>query len=625
MKTQLTFPGPRQSAYALMLTLFMVAISMTLLVATMSRLSGDADLNARSGQYNASLFAAEAAVERVIARMQYDYENGGENWISNNLSAYRDFCPGRDAGESNQVNGYWSNFQFSDARGNLNKTYLSVLGSDRVWQPASSQWPGLYAYTTTYRVISNAKQTKARFNLTNAVQQDIEFQSIPVFQFAIFYNGLLEFTWCAPMTVNGRTHANGNIFIGSASDLTFGSLVTATGLIYKTNWDGHALSTMTGNTRFPTNNAAGTPGYTTNVANLQLPIGVANTAAAVREIILMPTTNEPPTNALAEARYYNKAGVVVLVTNSFTNTVITVSVKTSMTDTPTNLVEVFATTATNKYVSTNFPWLTIGTNSFVEFRENQKKVKATDIDVGALKNWLPTNAFILSKFTTASGQYPNIFYVADLRDQGSLELAAVRLKNGSIIPTNGPPGGQPSGWTLATPNPLYVQGHYNLGPGGTAGSTNTSPTYPSSLISDALTILSGNWSDSYTNPATSRLAVDTTVNAAILTGTVFSNPTDWTDTNHFSGGVMNLPRLLENWTGDTLTMNTSIVNLFDSVRATNFFKNPGVYYNAPTRNWVFDNNFTNSAKLPPGTPTVQVVNRSNWRVPPPGVTNYAGR
>jgi hypothetical protein len=30
-----------------------------------------------------------------------------------------------------------------------------------------------------------------------------------VFQFAIFYNSLLEFTWCAPMTVNGRTHANG--------------------------------------------------------------------------------------------------------------------------------------------------------------------------------------------------------------------------------------------------------------------------------------------------------------------------------------------------------------------------------------------------------------------------------
>ena len=632
MKSQLTFPKPRQSGYALMLTLFMVAISMTLLVSTMSRLRGDADLNARSGQYNSSLFAAEAAVERVIARMQYDYANGGENWVSNNLSAYRDFYPGADSGESSQVNGYWSNFQFSDARGNVNKTYLNVIGTERTWQPVSSQWAGLFGYTTTYRVISNARQPKGRFNLTNAVQQDIEFQSIPVFQFAIFYNGLMEFTWNATMAVNGRTHANGNIFIGSANDLTFGTLVTTTGMIYKTNWDGHALSTMTGTTRFPTNNAAGTPGYTTNVANLQLPIGTANTAASVREIILMPATNEPSSNALAQARYYNKAGVVVLVTNNFSNTVITVSVKTSITDTPTNLVEVFASTnmiGTNRYLSTTFPWLTISSNAFVDFREGSKKVKATDIDVGVLKNWLPTNAFITStKFTPASGQYPNIFYVADLRDQGVSELAAVRLKNGSIIPTNGPLGGQPSGWTLATPNPLYVQGHYNLGPGGTPGATNTSTTsYPSSLISDAITILSVNWNDATysTNTLLNRPAADTTVNAAILTGTVFSNPTDWTDTNHFSGGVMNLPRLLESWTGDTLTMNTSIVNLFDSVRATYFFKNPGMYYYAPTRAFVFDNNFTNQYKLPPGTPTVQVVNRSNWRVPPPGVTNYAGR
>jgi len=143
MKSQLTFPKPRQSGYALMLTLFMVAISMTLLVSTMSRLRGDADLNARSGQYNSSLFAAEAAVERVIARMQYDYANGGENWVSNNLSAYRDFYPGADSGESSQVNGYWSNFQFSDARGNVNKTYLNVIGTERTWQPVSSQWAGL--------------------------------------------------------------------------------------------------------------------------------------------------------------------------------------------------------------------------------------------------------------------------------------------------------------------------------------------------------------------------------------------------------------------------------------------------------------------------------------------------
>jgi hypothetical protein len=87
---------------------------------------------------------------------------------------------------------------------------------------------------------------------------------------------------------------------------------------------------------------------------------------------------------------------------------------------------------------------------------------------------------------------------------------------------------------------------------------------------------------------------------------------------------MNLPRLLEDWSGQTLTLNTSIVNLFPSARATNWFKNPGAYYYAPTRQFSFDNNFTNSARLPPGTPSLSLTVRAKWRVPPPNVVNYAG-
>jgi len=57
----------------------------------------------------------------------------------------------------------------------------------------------------------------------------------------------------------------------------------------------------------------------------------------------------------------------------------------------------------------------------------------------------------------------------------------------------------------------------------------------------------------------------------------------------------------------TLTLNTSFVNLFDSARATNWFRNPGAYYYAPTRAYSFDRNFTNWTKLPPATPLLKVV------------------
>ena len=151
--------------------------------------------------------------------------------------------------------------------------------------------------------------------------------------------------------------------------------------------------------------------------------------------------------------------------------------------------------------------------------------------------------------------------------------------------------------------------------------------FPASLVSDALTILSGNWADSHSDDPFGtgvRKACNDTVNAAILTGIVYSTGSG---SSQYSGGAMNLPRLLEDWGNGgstTLTMNTSIVNFFNSVRATTQFQNPGVYYYAPTRQFTFDNNFTASYKQPPGTPMLNVVLRRKWTVPPPNTTTYAG-
>jgi hypothetical protein len=116
----------------------------------------------------------------------------------------------------------------------------------------------------------------------------------------------------------------------------------------------------------------------------------------------------------------------------------------------------------------------------------------------------------------------------------------------------------------------------------------------------------------------------TTVNAAILTGVV---PSTGTDASSFSGGVHNLPRLLEDWGSGgsvALWLNTSIVNLFNSTRATNQFRAPGGYYQAPSRQFSFDSNFLNYTKQPPGTPMLGAVLRSRWAVPPPNNVTYAG-
>ena len=146
----------------------------------------------------------------------------------------------------------------------------------------------------------------------------------PVFGFAIFYNSLLEFTWCAPMTINGRTHANGSIYTGSISQLTFNSLVTTTGTISSPAWDGHPTSAYTVATTY---NA----GYSTNVQPLTLSIGTGN----VHAIIDIPPNGEDPNSALGQQRYYNKAELVLLVSNA----TVTLTIKTSSADPqPTNTI-----------------------------------------------------------------------------------------------------------------------------------------------------------------------------------------------------------------------------------------------------------------------------------------------
>ena len=615
MKTRHRRNNPGAQGYSLLMVMVLTAALLTILAGTFGRTSTTERLNARNNVFVASQYAAEAATEKVIARMKYDYLAGNMTYITNDLTTYRSTAP------LAADDPYWSQFRFSDAQGHNNQTYVQCI-SNTSWGSLGSQYAGLNGWVTMYRVLSNVQQSGVANNPLGAVQQDIQLFGIPIFQFAIFYNGLLEFTWCAPFTINGRTHSNTNIYDGSSANLTFNSTVTSAGTISQPAWFGKTPSQYTGTIAYN-----GSPGYSTNVQTLTLPIGTNNSPSAIAQIIEMPPAGESPASAMGQQRYFNKAEVVLLISNS----VVTGTLQTSSSDAAPLVIAAPYTSTNYSLVSSNFPFLTL-TNTFTDQREN-KTVEATDIDVGRLKTWLVTNALVNTKFPNAagiynSGVYPNILYAADNRPGSSTTLPAVRLLNGGIVPTNMSPSGQATGFTVATPNPLYVKGDYN-DPTGLENSTDTSATFPASLICDALTVLSRNWVDSQSSLSLGsggkNKAVSTTINAAILAGNV---PSTGSDVNSYSGGVNNLPRLLEDWGNGSasviLTVNTSMVNLFSSSRATTQFQAPGIYYYAPTRQFSFDLNFMNQAKIPPGTPILGAILRSKWAVPPPGLTTYAG-
>jgi hypothetical protein len=173
------------------------------------------------------------------------------------------------------------------------------------------------------------------------------------------------------------------------------------------------------------------------------------------------------------------------------------------------------------------------------------------------------------------------------------------------------------GFTLATENPAYILGDYNanITNGGWAdGSDHAS----AAVIADTVTLLSNSWSDlnSFANPTVvnNRNAGTTWYRVAIASGKNknFPLPT-WAGSPGVpadygtDGGVHNFLRFLEDWGGQTANYKGSMASLYYSQYATGVFKCCGTVYNAPTRNYAFDLDFTDINRMPPGTPTFRDV------------------
>ena len=590
------FTHGASAGYALVMVMAVTAVALIVMAATLSRSMNTARLNYRSNEYSVSCNAAEAAVERVVARMGYDFQNYGPGGVYANLGLYQSSTPNEDA--------YWNTFAFSDGNGHTSQTYVATI-TNNYSGPLPSQYPGLStSRAPIYRIVSNARLASGGL-VTGTAQEDVLLALVPLTQYAIFYNGLLEFSTCATMTVNGRVHANGSIYTGTSASLTFNGTVTATGTISSPTWNGQGPSWAN------TGTYNGSPPSSTNVPTVSLSIGTSNVFTTLQ----LPPAGESPTSMQGQSRYFNQAQTVLLVSN----TTVAMKIQASFNyqvpgDDPAPLL--LTSTNTPSALATNFPFLTT-TNTFTDQREN-KTVLTTQIDVGKYSRWIQTNSSILAKFPTGSGAYATILYVADTRTTNSTQIPGVRLTNGVAPPVNGG-----LGWSVATPDPLYVLGHYNCTNSSYLGTTNTTASMPCALISDALTILSSAWSDSLSSSSyTTRSAANTTVDAAILTGIV---PSTGSSSSTFSGGVHNLPRLLEDWNSPstkTLTLNTAIINLFNSQIATHQFVNPGTYYDPPTRQFSYDQNFANPNKQPPGMPCALVLIRINWAAPPANTLTY---
>jgi len=629
-----------QSGYGLLVVMALLVVLLIVFASLLSWSTTNARLTARNNLFNQSENAAESATENIMAYMMRDFSYGN---LGSAAAYYTNFPP---------TNGWPVYFQFSATNGDPSAA-ANVAASVYIGQQSTaatnlgSQFAGLYGFIMPCTVASTATPLGQVPTLSATICQTIQFALIPLFQFAIFYNMDLEINPGRGMNVNGHVHSNNAIWAtgaSSGSELVFSNLVEAASGVFLQRSTNDPSPARTGNVVFNiTNN---NPLASANV--LTLPVG-ANTGNNNPTNVL--AILDPPPAAYAApnfgAAYHgvgsnylaNEAdlvvsnsvsatnGIAILTTNGVSYTNICVYYQ-NPNNSPNYLTFVQPDVMVTNSITTNgavrvtntFAFYSFVTNvSFYDYRESNT-VQAVQINVTNLDLWVAnTNYFTNSLGIFHSGSYfnslktsgstqispqsINSIYVFSSVPRTASQLPAVRVINGSRLP--------PSGLTVATPEPLYVWGNYNITTNGSQTSTtlgDTTNTSPAALMGDAVTILSPSWSDSYNSGTAigSRTAANTTINAATLEGIVPSNGA------HYSGGVENFLRLLEDWGGSTLTYNGSIIVLFPSQYATGFWPNTGVVYNPPIRAWGFDLNFNNASLMPPLTPKIKGMIRGSW-------------
>ena len=220
--------------------------------------------------------------------------------------------------------------------------------------------------------------------------------------------------------------------------------------------------------------------------------------------------------------------------------------------------------------------------SFADWREgngNPRTMHALDIDVNALQEHPDLS------------EYDSLCLYAYNNYQPTEDSTPVcRLVNGEALP--------PGGLTVATRDPIYIQGDYNT----------SDDKAPSLVAGDAVSILSNAWQDANSwSSLNSRVATNTTVNTIIMTG---NTETTW---GNYNGGLENVLRFCEKWSGRTLNYRGSILCMWYSQTATG----PWVYgnnrYAAPNRDWGYDDMYRDPRNAPPGIPHVYGLEALTWR------------
>ncbi len=501
----------------------------------------------------------------------------------------------------------------------------------------------------TVRLLASATVTDTQFGdiHTGYVEEILQVRDTPLVGYGIFYNVLMEIAPGADMQVFGPVHANRDIYAQSNSGLSFNGIVTTAGKLYHgrapgsgqgesngavnfLSRAGDTLENMLQDSSWVDSRSSDWLSLSSNLWGDHVLTGASGVNPSMPANIPSYVPDDPAT---PQDELVNDAHVLIEPATKVTDTDNYPGEDTEVQKFVSQAslvltVSAGGTVAAYKYTKDSggdyirrtkngaervsrtqlaVPGdLIVGgsaSNKFYDMRRG-KWINVVDIDVGKLRTLIENDSAAAewtnggNTFSPAT-EWNGVVFVED----ANTSSGSIRLVNGRHLPNRPTTANdQAAGFTIATNVPMYVQGNYNAD-GDIPSTASEIRNYedgeaPAALAADAITILSNAWDDANSNDTnlSSREAAATEVSAALITGVVATNKAN---NNRYSGGVENLPRFLETWSGVTLGYRGALIVLYESTHATEPWGSSNVY-SPPNRVWGYSKMFEENNGPPLG-------------------------